>query len=302
MPQPINTSAHTYSHAPDDLPYEDWLRLMMDFFRKGGEVAKTWQRKITPSQKTDLSLVTEADLEISALVHRVFAPLKEQGHLILDEETVAHAGQPTQAFFKDHPFIWVIDPIDGTSSYAAQRTSYAISIGLLRHGKPLMGGVYMPATDELFIYNGNQELLMYKPFSTRVHTEPLAMLTSLQGHVFFDVLSKKPLRLYDLSNLPADITASNAAAIGLAHVAAGRACGSYFNAYLWDMAGAWPLLEAVGAKLHNLETGAVLTEISADLLEDNWKLKGEYIACNPAFFEKFQQGFEKRGAHEKNIF
>ena len=287
----INCPSH---RPPEDLPYETWLRLMMDFFRKGGDIARKWQQQITPSQKRDKTIVTEADLEVSALAHQIFGGLKAKNHLIIDEETVAEVGAPSQELFREHPFMWVIDPIDGTSAYAAQRTSYALSVGLMYNGRPVMGGVYLPKINHLFIYDGNTPLLMQRPFSTRVHTEPLTMSASIQGHVFFDVLSKRPFNTYDLNQLPADITASNAAAIGLAHTAAGQVCGSFFKACLWDMAGAWPLLDAVGAKLHNLETGAALAQITPDLLDQNWHFQDAFIACNPAFFDALSQGFVRR--------
>ena len=288
-------STHCASHRPpEDLPYETWLRLMMDFFRKGGDIARKWQRQITPSHKADKTVVTEADLEISALAHRVFGDLKDKNHLILDEETAIDVGAPTGELFRDHPFMWVIDPIDGSSAYAAQRASYGLSVGLIYEGRPVMGGVYMPATDELFIYDGNTPLLMHRPFSTHVHTEPLAMGTSLQGHVFFDVINKRPFKTYDLHQLPADITASNAFALGLAQTAAGRVCGTIFTASLWDMVGAWPLLDAVGAKLHNIKTGEALAQITPDLLDQNWGFKDAFIACNPAFFDPLRQGFVRR--------
>lgn len=292
MPQPAEpTTENTYPHPPEDLPYEAWHRLMMDFFRQGGDIARKWQRNLTPSRKVGKSVITEADLEVSALAHRVFAPLKEQGHLILDEETADATGTPS-SLLDSHDFIWAIDPIDGTSSYAMGLPSYAISLGLLYKGQPLMGGVYNPATDTLFIHGEQRPLLMQRPFGTNVHTEPLNMMRKTDGHVFFDVISGKAIKKYNLKTLPADITASNAMAVGLANVAAGRLMGSYFKAALWDLAGAWPLLKNTGVGVFNLNTGALLKTITPDLLTPDWYFKDPYIACNPDFFKDIQKAFK----------
>lgn len=295
MPQPAEPSQNNaYPHPPENLPYGEWNQLMMDFFREAGGIALKWQRRLTPSRKADKTIVTEADLEVSALAHRVFAPLKEQGHLILDEETADEAGAPSAELFASHDFIWAIDPIDGTSAYTMGFTSFAISAGLLYKGRPLIGGVLMPATNTLFIHDEQRAMQMHRPFGTNIHSEPLKMLESLDGHVFFDVVSGKPIKEFDLSDLPADITASNAMAVGLAHVASGRACGCYFQAAVWDLAGAWPLLEAVGAKVFNLETGAALEEITPDLLQETWYFKDRYIVCNPSFFSRLQAAFKTK--------
>ena len=283
-----------HPHAPDDLPYEAWMRLMMDFFRQGGDIARQWQRKLTPSHKGDKSIVTEADVEISTLAHQIFAPLKEQGHLVVEEESVSDLGAPTADLFAKHDFIWAIDPIDGTKAYTMHLPTYAISVGLLYKGTPLMGGVYLPKTDELFIHDGQKANLIENPFSTQTHTENLCVLKNLVGYMPFDIISKVYADRYDPKKLPCDLTASNAYATALAYVAAGRTCGSYFKLALWDMAGAWPLLACSGAQILRIKDGKSISEVTPDMLTQTWCFKDDYIACNPAFYESFKKAFKAR--------
>ena len=45
---------------------------------------------------------------------------------------------------------WLVDPIDGTKDFIAGRPGFAVMIGLLEGGRPVLGAVYQPAADRLF--------------------------------------------------------------------------------------------------------------------------------------------------------
>lgn len=271
----------------------EWLRAMYAIWQEGGALARKNQRSLTPTEKADNSLVTETDLAISKIAQEKLAPFIAEGHLLLDEESIDQVGKPTQKLLDKHDFVWAIDPIDGTHSYAYRRPLYCISIGLMYKGKPFMGGIYMPATNELFLNDGQQALLLQDPFGPNVHTEPLKPVTELNKRDFFDVNSS-----YMLRHLPPfkmdkfDQTALNTAATSMAYVAAGRACGCLFHASIWDMAGAWPLLNAMGIDIINFETGQPIKTMTADLVNEKWHIKGVYICCKPQFFDELKACFE----------
>jgi myo-inositol-1(or 4)-monophosphatase len=46
--------------------------------------------------------------------------------------------------------VWIVDPIDGTRSFIAGRSEFAISIGLAENGAVALGVIANPATDEIF--------------------------------------------------------------------------------------------------------------------------------------------------------
>jgi len=48
-------------------------------------------------------------------------------------------------------FTWVIDPIDGTSNFAAGLPMFGIMIGLLHKGVPVLGGIALPFYQEFYI-------------------------------------------------------------------------------------------------------------------------------------------------------
>ena len=92
-------------------------------------------------RKADNSIVTEADLAsdelISSELRRLFP-----ADGILSEESAYVRGESGRT--------WVIDPLDGTSGYANGGDDYAVQIGLIADGKPVLGVVAEPETRRIY--------------------------------------------------------------------------------------------------------------------------------------------------------
>src|SRR3989442_4992704 len=88
------------------------------------------------------NLVTEMDAQCEALIvdrlRRAFA-----GDAILAEETGTTAGRSGRR--------WIVDPLDGTTNYAHGLPIYAVSIALEVDHRVVLGVVYDPTRDELFV-------------------------------------------------------------------------------------------------------------------------------------------------------
>jgi len=91
---------------------------------------------VTVEKKADDSPVTAADREIDGLLRDA---LVEPGDGWLSEES---EDDPSRL---ERDRVWVVDPIDGTGSFAAGRRDYSVSIGLLVGGRPALGAVGSPA-------------------------------------------------------------------------------------------------------------------------------------------------------------
>lgn len=87
-------------------------------------------------------VVTETDLEIGKfLIEKITARFPE--HNIIDEEAGVMDNKSN--------FTWVIDPIDGTSNFAARVPLYGIMLGLLMDDLPIAGGAALPAFSEIYV-------------------------------------------------------------------------------------------------------------------------------------------------------
>jgi len=91
--------------------------------------------------KGAVDLVTNFDrLAQEVIVGRLSAAHPD--HAILAEEGLRPRGEPE--------FLWVIDPLDGTTNFAHRLPVFAVSIGLMFGGAPVLGVVLDPVRRDLF--------------------------------------------------------------------------------------------------------------------------------------------------------
>ncbi|QJD29482.1 inositol monophosphatase family protein [Methylococcus geothermalis] len=112
------------------------------------------QRELLPrfarsqrSVKPDGSIVTEADL---AAQERLVAELRKltPSFEVLGEEM---SGEEQRGLLmRAGPGLWCLDPLDGTSNFAAGIPFFSISLALIREERSVLGLVYDPVRDELF--------------------------------------------------------------------------------------------------------------------------------------------------------
>ncbi len=82
------------------------------------------------------SPVTAADREIDALL---------RDRLVSDDDGWLSEESPDDGTRLQRARVWVVDPLDGTSSFVARRRDYSVSIALLVDGQPALGAVGSPA-------------------------------------------------------------------------------------------------------------------------------------------------------------
>lgn len=106
--------------------------------------------------KADHSPVTAADREAEVvLVAAIEAAMP--GVPIVAEEAVAAGHIPTCG--TDY---FLVDPLDGTREFIAQRGEFTVNIALVRNGAPVFGIVYAPARDELYVTLASDAAAMTK--------------------------------------------------------------------------------------------------------------------------------------------
>jgi len=111
--------------------------IALPYFRAGEQTAaRLWY-------KGQSSPVTEADIALdNFLKDHLSRLLPEAGWL--SEET---ADDPSRL---DRDYVWIVDPIDGTRAFASGHPDWAISIALVRQGKPVLGVLHAPIHDRLY--------------------------------------------------------------------------------------------------------------------------------------------------------
>jgi myo-inositol-1(or 4)-monophosphatase len=215
------------------------LRNQVHFFtQQRGRVASEW--------KADETRVTFADFAISEkLSSELRASFSEDQ--ILSEES----GLPDEVAPLESRYAWVLDPIDGTNNYALGMAACAISLALLKQGRPVYGLIYDGSTGELLEGGPRQPLLVNgrKPAVTRRPFDPRASVVGLH----FPLPAGRGRQLAGLLEAYR-IRSLGSAALQLAYVALGRLDGALDERVrIWDIAAAHALLQAAGRDIRYLD-------------------------------------------------
>jgi histidinol phosphatase-like enzyme (inositol monophosphatase family) len=118
--------------------------------------------------KADETPVTAADRGAEALIReRIRARFPSHG--VLGEEMGADRA--------DAELVWVLDPIDGTRSFASACPLFGTLIALLHHGRPVLGCIHQPILRQLLVGDGTTATLNGK--TVRMRERPLKDATLL---------------------------------------------------------------------------------------------------------------------------
>ncbi|QDL38330.1 inositol monophosphatase family protein [Rhodoferax sediminis] len=239
------------------------------------------------SQKQVNDFVTEVDhASEQAIIETLLTAYP--GHGILAEESGSEHGA------KDSEFVWVIDPLDGTTNFIHGFPVYCVSIALTARGKVEQAVVYDPSRNDLFTatrgrgaYMNDRRLRVSK--RTRLQESLISTGFPFRpGDNFKNYLAM----MADLMPRTAGLRRPGAAALDLAYVAAGFTDG-FFEAGLqpWDVAAGSLLVTEAGGLVGNL-TGEADFMGQKECLAANPKIYGQLVPLL-AKYSKFASAGEK---------
>ncbi|OPY13004.1 MAG: Inositol-1-monophosphatase [Syntrophus sp. PtaB.Bin001] len=196
--------------------------------------------------KGAINLVTETDRMSEALI---LERLQQRfpNHSILTEESAESD--------KDSDFRWIIDPLDGTTNYAHGYPVFCVSIALEHKKRIIVGVVYNPMMDELFLAERGRGSWLN---DRRIQVSETADLSqSLIATGFpYDIRESKINNLDHFNSMVKQVQAirrAGSAALDMAYVAAGRFDGFWeLKLMPWDTAAASLLILEAGGSISNL--------------------------------------------------
>lgn len=236
------------------------------------EIQRYFNNEFKVSNKEGVNnLVTEAD---HASEKAIFGVIKSAypGHYILSEE----AGEIVQ----ESEYKWIIDPIDGTVNFAHGIPLNCVSIGIEHEGEMILGGVYNPHMNEMFLAEkGKGATLNDKPIHVSEQTETLkACLVTGFPYTYIN-MANGPLEIFErFIRKGVPVRRLGSAAIDLCWVAAGRFDGFYEHKLeAWDSAAGYFIVEEAGGRVTDFE-GNKFSPYQHRILATNGRIHDEMLA------------------------
>jgi len=224
-----------------------WKSFASDLARKSGVLLKEkFNATHEIEYKGEINIVTEADKMSEALIIeaiRRYFP----GHGILSEESPAVLGT--------EKLRWIIDPLDGTTNYAHGYPVFCVSIALEKEGKIILGVIYDPMRDDMFIAVRDEGVYLNDQKITVSSVDKISRCLLATGFPY-DIRDSKENNLEYFNAMAVNVQAirrAGAAALDLAYLAAGRFDGFWeLKLKPWDTAAGCLMVKEAGGKITDL--------------------------------------------------
>ena len=216
---------------------------------------------ISANNKSDGSLITSCDLwSDKTIVNGLASIAPNEG--VLSEEG-GKSIPKTNAY-------WIVDPLDGTTNFAAGIPYWSISIARFVEGKPQSSFLIIPTLRKKFVsIRGEGVWLNNKKINSiqNIHKSDCVSLCSRS----IKILQKNPNAVF-----PGKIRLLGVSSLNLTSVAMGQTFGAIESTpKIWDIAAAWLLLEELNCSIKWLATDPLNLVSGQNLSEVNFPL----IAC-----------------------
>ncbi len=227
-------------------------------------------------KESQSSIVTKSDVESEKMIMQIISetfPL----HNLLGEETGFRNN--------NSEYTWIVDPIDGTSNFAAGIPWFGILICVLKNDKPQMSGCYLPVQNKIyFAEKGQGAFLNGNPITVSKETElkNILMAYSLD---FSDEPGKTAREAQIIQRLVQHVRnmRSTNCLVDFCYTAEGKlgACANQ-TTKIWDIAAPVLLMEEAGGIATNLKGEAFNFSIS----EEDYDRNFEIVASNKILHSK----------------
>jgi myo-inositol-1(or 4)-monophosphatase len=213
--------------------------------------------------KNPINLVTDAD---HAAEQCVIDHLRSHfpTHRFLAEER----GQIDDA---PSPYVWIIDPLDGTTNFAHGFPTYAVSIGLEYEGRCILGVVFDPSRNELFtaIEHRGAHLNGRPIHASQTTTLDKSLLVTGFAYDIRETPRNNLDHFATFALKAQGLRRTGSAALDLCYVAAGRFDG-FWEVRLspWDMAAGSVIVREAGGRLTDF-SGKDLSIYGQELVASN---------------------------------
>lgn len=245
---------------------KDLLKMAVHAAWKAGEIQKKGLGKRHRIRfKGEINIVTEIDKACEEAIQRIISREFPDHDFLMEE---------SGAWKRPSEYKWIVDPLDGTTNYAHGYPLFCTAIGLEHRGKIVLGVVYDPNREELFVgCQGKGATLNGK----KIHVSPVSLLKRalLVTGFAYNVQTKIDESIGHFKNFLMNAQAvrrDGVAAIDICYVAAGRYDGFWeLDLRPWDTAAATLILREAGGRVTAFD-GSPFNLYGREIVASNGKI------------------------------
>jgi myo-inositol-1(or 4)-monophosphatase len=255
-------------------------RVARDAAVVGSEVAMQWWRNadrlVVETKAGPDDLVSQADRQVEGAIRARLRSLRPDDQ-VRGEESGDTPGNSN--------VLWLLDPIDGTTSFLYGRSDWSVSVAAVSRadGTILAGAVAEPALDRVTTAGLGSGTWMSGTPDTAARLRPVAQLARALVEINLGRPEQRPLSgpmLTSLVRSVRDVRRSGSAAAALAALATGRADAAWLPGLQpWDGAAGCLLATQAGAKVGSLTGDS----------DGRWPDGGDVLAASPRIWGLLQQ-------------
>ncbi len=236
--------------------------------KRGGQVLlEYYGNSIEAVVKESISsVVTEADLASEKAIIDVLEAAPERYNIISEESG-----------FTNHQsdYTWVVDPLDGTSNFAAGLPWFGVIITLFHHKIPVQAGMYLPVNNQLYYAEtGGGAWKNDQPIQC-TGSDDLSEILIAYSFDFSDDPGKTNREMELLAMLSKKIrnTRSTNCLIDFCYTVDGR-LGVAINqtTRIWDIAAPWLMIREAGGRVTDIHGSQITFDLSPNAMNQNYTI------------------------------
>jgi len=261
---------------------------ILNSLQKAGEILMSYFGKITEYsvKESQRRIVTKADIESEKKIIDII--LKEfPDHNTLGEET----GYQN----RNSAFTWVIDPLDGTSNFAAGIPWFGVIICVLKNSIPVMAGCFLPVQNEIyFAEKGKGAIRNGEKIKVSGETE-LKNILAAYSLDYSDEPGKTESEAKVIKQVVSRIRnlRSTNSLIDLCFTADGK-LGACMNqtTKIWDIAAPALIIEEAGGTVTDMQGNPFDFSLNADNYDRNFTIIGSNKVLHPELIKILNNGLQ----------
>ena len=235
-------------------------------------------------KESQSSIVTQADLESERRVVDCILGRFPDHNVIAEETGFRWMGSE---------YTWIVDPLDGTSNFAAGIPWFGVLVAVLRNFQPVAAGMYLPFYDQLYLAAAgegatrNGQPIRVSPESS---LKNVLLAYSLDYSTDFRKTDVETRIMGELVRNVRNLRATNSA-VDFCYVADGRLGGcANQTTSLWDIAAPWLIIREAGGVCTDILGQEIDFKVDAATYGRNFTI----IAANPVLHPEIKRLIAKQ--------